>query len=56
MGAGLQAARIIDPVIVRKIALSVASHRPVSVATRLVARQTRLHIENAFKTISLSPL
>jgi hypothetical protein len=55
MSAGLQASRIIEPNIVRKVALSIASHRPAGTATRLVARQTRLHVEDAFKTMPLSP-
>jgi LysR family transcriptional regulator, nitrogen assimilation regulatory protein len=55
MSAGLQASRIVEPNIVRKIALSMASHRPATIATRLVARQTRLHVEEALKTMPLRP-
>lgn len=54
-GAGLQASRIVEPTILRTIALSVASHRPASEATRLIARLTRKHLDIAFKTIGLSP-
>lgn len=50
MRDGLQAARIVEPGIVRTIALGIASHRPASAATRLVARLTRLHIATAFRT------
>lgn len=53
MDVGLQASRIVEPSIVRTIALGIASHRPASLATRQVARLARLHIEKAFKTMSL---
>jgi LysR family transcriptional regulator, nitrogen assimilation regulatory protein len=53
LGAGLQAARIVDPSIVRTIALSMASHRPASEATRHVARHARLHIMEAFRTMEM---
>jgi DNA-binding transcriptional LysR family regulator len=51
MSAGLQASRIVDPSIVRTIALGIASHRPASDATRHIARHARMHVMEAFKTI-----
>lgn len=53
LSAGLQASRIVDPSIVRTIALSIASHRPASEATRLIARHARLHVMEAFQTIGM---
>ncbi|RYY55784.1 MAG: LysR family transcriptional regulator, partial [Comamonadaceae bacterium] len=53
MGAGLQASRIVDPSITRTIALGVASHRPASDATRHIARQCRIHVMEAFRTIAM---
>lgn len=53
LSAGLQAARIVEPTIVRTIAMSIASHRPASDATRHIARHARLHIMEAFKTIGM---
>jgi DNA-binding transcriptional LysR family regulator len=53
MGAGVQAARIVDPSIVRTIAMSMASHRPASDATRHIARHARMHVMEAFKTIGM---
>lgn len=50
MRDGLQASRIVEPGIVRTIALGIASHRPASAATRLVARLTRQHVVEAFRT------
>ena len=51
LGAGLQAARIVDPSIVRTIAMSIASHRPASEATRHIARHVRRLIMEAFRTM-----
>lgn len=51
LGAGLQASRIVDPGIVRTIALGLASHRPASAAARHIARHARMHVMEAFKTI-----
>jgi len=53
LSAGLQAARIVDPSIVRTIAIGMASHRPASEATRQVARHARTHIMEAFKTMGM---
>lgn len=53
MSAGLQASRIVDPSIVRTIAMGIASHRPASDATRHIARHARMHIMEAFKTIGM---
>ncbi len=53
MSAGLQASRIVDPSIVRTIAMGIASHRPASEATRHIARHARLHVTEVFKTIGL---
>lgn len=53
LSAGLQASRIVDPAIVRTIALGIASHRPASVATRHIARHARMHVMEAFKTIGM---
>lgn len=53
LSAGLQAARIVDPSIVRTIAIAMASHRPASDATRHVARHARMHIMEAFKTMGM---
>lgn len=53
LGAGLQAARIVDPSISRTIALGIASHRPATDATRHIARHARTHVIEAFKTIGL---
>lgn len=53
MSAGLQASRIVDPSIVRTIALGVASHRPASDATRHIARHARMQVMEAFKTIGM---
>lgn len=55
LGDGLQASRIVAPSIVRTIALSVASHRPASAATRLVAREAKKQVAEAFKTMGLEP-
>ena len=51
--AGLQAARIVDPTIVRTIAMGIASHRPASDAVRHIARLARTHIIEAFKTMGM---
>lgn len=53
LGAGLQAARIVDPTIVRTIAMGIASHRPASDAVRHIARVARMHIIEAFKTMGM---
>jgi LysR family nitrogen assimilation transcriptional regulator len=53
MDAGLQASRIVDPAILRTIAMGVASHRPASDATRHIARLARLQVMEAFKTIEM---
>ena len=53
LDAGLQAARIVDPSIVRTIAMGVASHRPASDAVRHIARHARLHVMEAFKTMGM---
>lgn len=53
LGAGLQAARIVDPSISRTIALGIASHRPATDAIRHIARHARMHIMEAFKIIGL---
>ena len=53
MGAGLQAARIVDPSIVRTIAMGIASHRPASDAVRHIARLARMHIMEAFRTMGM---
>ena len=53
LSAGLQASRIVDPAIVRTIALGIASHRPASVATRHIARHARMHVMDAFKTMGM---
>lgn len=53
LSAGLQASRIVDPSIVRTIAMGIASHRPAREATRHIARHARLHVMDAFKTIGL---
>lgn len=53
LSAGLQASRIVDPSIVRTIAMGIASHRPASEATRHIARHARLHVTDVFKTIGL---
>lgn len=53
LSAGLQASRIVDPSIIRTIAMGIASHRPASEATRHIARHARLHVMDAFKTIGL---
>ena len=53
LGAGLQAARIVDPCIVRTIAMGIASHRPASDATRHIARLARMHVMEAFETIGM---
>jgi LysR family transcriptional regulator, nitrogen assimilation regulatory protein len=51
LSAGLQASRLVDPAIVRTIAIGIASHRPATAATRLVARLARQHLAQAFKTV-----
>lgn len=53
LGAGLQAARIVDPTILRTIAMGIASHRPASDAVRHIARLARTHIVEAFKTMGM---
>lgn len=53
LSAGLQASRIVDPAIVRTIAMGIASHRPASDATRHIARHARMHVMEAFKTIGM---
>lgn len=53
LSVGLQASRIVDPSIVRTIAMGIASHRPASEATRHIARHARVHVMDAFKTIGL---
>lgn len=53
LGAGLQAARIVDPTIVRIIAMGIASHRPASEAVRHIARLARMHIIEALKTMGM---
>lgn len=53
LSAGLQAARIVDPPIVRTIAMGVASHRPASDAVRHIARLARLLVMEAFKTMEM---
>ncbi|WP_048440264.1 LysR substrate-binding domain-containing protein [Caenimonas sp. SL110] len=53
LGAGLQASRIVEPTIVRTIAMGIASHRPASDATRHIARHARMHIIEAFKTMGM---
>lgn len=53
LGTGLQAARIVDPTIVRNIAMGIASHRPASEAVRHIARLARMHIIEAFRTMGM---
>jgi DNA-binding transcriptional LysR family regulator len=48
----LQASRIVEPGITRAVALSISTDRPVSEATRLVARLIRQHIENSLKNLN----
>ncbi len=55
MSFGLQASRIIEPSIVRKIALSLASNRPATDAARLIARRARVLVENLFETDLIRP-
>lgn len=43
---GLQASKIVDPGIVRTVALGLASHRPASEATRVVSRLARSYLAN----------
>lgn len=52
MRAGIQASRIVAPGIVRTVALCLASHRPATEATRVVARLARLHLENSLRSFS----
>lgn len=54
MRAGVQASRIVAPGIVRTVALGVASHRPATEATRVVARLTRLHLESSLRSFTAS--
>ena len=53
LGAGLQAARIVDPAIERTIAIGIASHRPASDAVRHIARLARMQIIEVFKTMGM---
>ena len=47
-GGRLQAARIVEPGVLRTIAIGISAHRPADAAKRLVAREIRRIVEQSF--------